>query len=54
MARMPINRSQTTSVLKRLPINRMVANTVGRSTASAGRIARSLLAEPTVPGGVHK
>lgn len=53
MARMPINRSQTTSVMKRLPINRMVANTVGRSTASVGRIARSVLSEPTVPAGVH-
>jgi len=54
MARMPINRSQTTSVMKRLPINRVVANTVGRTSASVGRIARSVLREPTVPAGVHK
>ena len=34
MARMPINRSQTTSVMKRLPINRVVANTVGRTSGN--------------------
>jgi 1-acyl-sn-glycerol-3-phosphate acyltransferase len=54
MARIPLNRSQTTAVMKRLPINRMVANTVGRSSASVSRIARALLTEPTVPAGVHK
>lgn len=54
MARIPLNRSQTTAVVKRLPINRMVANTVGRSSASIGRIARSVLAESTVPGGVER
>jgi 1-acyl-sn-glycerol-3-phosphate acyltransferase len=54
MVRIPLNRSQTTAVIKRLPINRVVANTVGRSSASVGRIARSVLAEPTVPGGVER
>jgi len=54
MARIPLNRSQTTSVVKRLPINRMVANTVGRSSASVGRIARTVLSEPTVPAGVQR
>ena len=54
MSRIPLNRNQTTAVLKRLSINRVVANTVGRSTASVGRIARTLLTEPTVPAGVHK
>lgn len=54
MARMPLTESQRTSIRRRLPINRAVANTVGRSTTSVRRIARSVLAEPTVPGGVER
>ena len=53
MAPMPINRAQTTAVLKRLPINRIAANTLGQSKAGASRIARALLTNPPTPAGAE-
>ncbi|CAM8630164.1 PlsC 1-acyl-sn-glycerol-3-phosphate acyltransferase [Acidimicrobiia bacterium] len=51
-SRMPITRKQAIKLIKRLPINRTVGNSVVRRGGSIGRIVKTLVTEPTVPNGV--
>jgi 1-acyl-sn-glycerol-3-phosphate acyltransferase len=55
MSRIPITPKQATELLKRLPVNRVVAASAGKAGAAAvvRRITPPTLRTPTVPGGVE-